>query len=45
MNIKKIVEEMFGEIVLEYENEQMIRNGGIVKKTTSSEILGGKENV
>lgn len=45
MNIKKIVEEMFDDIVFEYENEQMIKNGGIVKKTTSLEILGGKENV
>ena len=42
---KKIVEEMFDDIVFEYENEQMIKNGGIVKKTTSLEILGGKENV
>lgn len=45
MNIKKIVEEMFGEIVKDYENENMIKNGGYVKKTTACEIVGGKEDV
>lgn len=35
MNIKKIVEELFGEIVDDYENEKMIENGGIIKKTTA----------
>lgn len=36
MNIKKIVEELFEEIVKDYENEKMVQNGGIVKKTTAS---------
>ena len=45
MNIKKIVEELFGEIVEDYENEKMIRNGGLVKKTTASEFVGGRDNV
>ena len=39
MNIKKIIEEMFGEIVEDYENEKMIKNKGFVKKQKANEIL------
>ena len=39
MNIKRIVEELFGEIVEDYENEQMIKNGGCVKKTIAGDFL------
>ena len=39
MNIKKIVEEMFGDIVQEYENEKMIKNKGIVKRTKANVFL------
>lgn len=39
MNIKKIVEELFGEIVEDYENEQMLKNGGCIKKTVASDFL------
>lgn len=38
MNIKKIVEEMFGDLVDDYENEKMIQNRGIVKKTIARDI-------
>lgn len=45
MNIKKYTEEIFQEIVRDYENEKMIQNKGILKKTTAYKILGGKKNV
>lgn len=36
---KQIAQELFKEIVQEYENEKMIKNGGFVQRTTSSEFL------
>jgi len=45
MNIKKYTEQMFNEIVKEYENEKMIKNKGYIQKTTAYEILGGVDNV
>ena len=45
MNIQKIVDKMFNEIVKDYENEKMIQNGGYTNKTTAQEFLGGKKNV
>lgn len=36
---KQIAEELFKEIVQDYENEKMIKNGGFVQRTTSSEFL------
>lgn len=45
MNLKNFVEQIFQEIVYEYENEKMIKNGGFIKKTTALEILGGTKNV
>lgn len=39
MDIKQIAEEMFNDIVRDYENEKMIKNKGFVCKTTSSEFL------
>lgn len=42
MNIKKIIEEMFGEAIEEYENEKMIKNRGIVKRTTAKDILNNR---
>lgn len=45
MNIEKIIRELFEDAIDEYENEKMIENGGVVKRTTSSEFLGGLKNV
>lgn len=45
MNIKNLVDEMFDEIVKEYENDKMIENGGFLKRTTAHEFLGGVKNV
>lgn len=42
MNIEKIINEMFQDIIEDYENEKMIQNKGYIKKTTAQEILGGK---
>ena len=39
MDIKQMTERMFTEIVRDYENEKMMRNGGFVCRTTSSEFL------
>lgn len=36
---KQIAEKLFKEIVQDYENEKMIKNGGFVQRTTSSEFL------
>ena len=44
MNIEKIVEEMFGDITKEYENEKMIKNKGIVKKTTAKVFLESRRS-
>lgn len=41
---KKIVDKMFKEIVYDYENEKMIQNGGVLRKTTANEFLGGLKN-
>lgn len=45
MNYKSLVNEMFKEIVEDYENEKMIQCGGCVKRTTAQEFLGGLDNV
>lgn len=45
MNLEQYVKQMFEEIVKEYENEKMIKNGGLIQKTTAYEILGGVDNV
>lgn len=39
MEAKIIARQMFKEIVEEYENEKMIKQGGFIKKTTPREIL------
>ncbi|MBO5180188.1 MAG: hypothetical protein J6B87_07590 [Clostridia bacterium] len=36
---KQIAQQLFKEIVQDYENEKMIKNGGFVQRTTSSEFL------
>ena len=41
MKYKKMVDKMFNEIKKDYENKKMIQNGGIIKKTTVDEFLGG----
>lgn len=45
MNIEKLVTKMFNEMVRDYENKKLVQNKSIVKRTTASEILGGKKNV
>ena len=45
MNIKNLVNEMFIEIVKDYENEKMIENKGCIQRTTACEFLGGRQNV
>ena len=39
MNIKQIVDKMFLDIVQDYENEKMMKNGGFVCRTTSKVFL------
>lgn len=39
MKIKNLAKKMFDEIVEDYENEKMIKDGGLVKRTTSKEFL------
>lgn len=39
MQAKQIAQKMFTDIVKEYENEKMIKQGGFVKKTTPKKIL------
>lgn len=39
---KQIAEELFNEIVRDYENEKMLRNGGFVEKTTSAKFLSSR---
>lgn len=38
MNIEKIINELFGEIKKDYENEKMIENKGYKEKTTAKEF-------
>lgn len=45
MNLKKFTEQIFNEIVKEYESEKMIENRGYVQRTTSAQFLGGIKNV
>lgn len=45
MNKKNFLDEIFEELVEEYETEKMLRNGGFVKRLTASEFLGGLKNV
>lgn len=39
MNIKQLAEKMFFDIVQDYENEKMMKNGGFVCRTKTSEFL------
>ena len=39
MNIKQIANKMFLDIVQDYENEKMMKNGGFVCRTTSKVFL------
>lgn len=36
---KQIAQNLFNEIVKEYENEKMLKNGGFVEKTTTTKFL------
>ena len=45
MNIENYVDKIFNEIVQDYENEKMIQEGGVLKRTTAYEFLGGLKNV
>lgn len=45
MDIKKLCEKMFSDIVYDYENELMRKNKGVVRRTTSKKILSQREVV
>lgn len=40
--IKQMAQQLFKEIVEEYENEKMLKNGGFVQRTTSSQFLANR---
>lgn len=38
-NSKQIAQKLFKEIVIDYENEKMLKNRGFVQRTTSIDFL------